>query len=55
MIKDQQEATLGFQAVLFMASPSGCPFGFPEGEPSRTKRLSESCGHASPKIRKPAW
>jgi hypothetical protein len=23
LIKDQQEATLGFQAVLFTASPSG--------------------------------
>jgi hypothetical protein len=55
MIRDQQEATLGFQAVLFMASPSGCPFSLPEGKPSRTKRLSELCGLASPKIRMPAW
>jgi hypothetical protein len=52
MIRDQQEATLHLRVMLFMALPSGCPFGFSRGEnlPGRSV-LQHLAMLASPKIR----
>jgi hypothetical protein len=40
--QDHLVSTPGFRRKLFTALSSGCHFGYPEGQPSVTKRLASA-------------